>query len=142
MSLPASTPTQRMTRPLLLIAAIVVVSAFALWGSTRGVAALLGATLSVGNWFALRGLSARLVSSNFASGTRGAALGFLLIGKIGLLMAIVFILINRVQVDPIGLAFGLSVLFIGPVLAGILTAGTGATQSLDPSAAGAAREER
>ncbi|MDB4988420.1 MAG: hypothetical protein JWN04_3598, partial [Myxococcaceae bacterium] len=63
------------------------------------------------------------------------------IAKIGLLMAIVFILINRVRLDPIGLAFGLSVLFIGPVLAGILTAGNGAGQ-LDPSAALPAREER
>ncbi|MDB4974831.1 MAG: hypothetical protein JWN48_3172 [Myxococcaceae bacterium] len=137
-----SVTTQRMTRPLLLIAAIVVVSAFALWGVERGVAALIGALLSVGNWFALRGLSARLVSANFASGARGAALGFLLIGKIGLLMAIVFILINRVRLDPIGLAFGLSVLFVGPVLAGLLTAGNGAAQSLDPSAALPAREER
>jgi hypothetical protein len=136
-----SSPTQRMTRPLLLIAAIVVVSAFALWGSTRGVAALVGASLAVGNWFALRWLSARLV----ASGSRGAALGFLLIAKIGLLMAIVFVLINRVRLDPIGLAFGLGVLFVGPVLASLLTAGgpsTSPVPSLDPSAAGSAREER
>jgi hypothetical protein len=137
-----SDTTQRMTRPLLLIAAIVVVSAFALWGAERGVPALVGAALSIGNWFALRGLALRLVSSNFASGTRGAVLGFLLIGKIGLLMAIVFILINRVRLDPIGLVFGLSVLFVGPVLAGILTAGNGTAQSLDPSAALSAREER
>jgi hypothetical protein len=133
-----SSPTQRMTRPLLLIAAIVVVSAFSLWGSTRGVAALVGAALAVGNWFALRWLSARLVSS----GSRGAALGFLLIAKIGLLMAIVFVLINRVRLDPIGLAFGLGVLFVGPVLASLLTAGASAASSLDPSAARAAREER
>ena len=137
-----SVSTQRMTRPLLLIAAIVVAAAFALWGAPRGVAAMAGALLSVGNWFALRGLAARLVTSNFASGARSAVLGFLLIAKIGLLMAIVFILINRVQLDPVGLAFGLSVLFVGPVLAGLLTAGNGAAQSLDPSAASAAREER
>ena len=29
-------------------------------------------------------------------------------------MAIVFVLINRVRLDPIGLVFGLSVLFVGP----------------------------
>lgn len=134
--------TQRMTRPLLLVAAIVVVSAFALWGAPRGVAALVGAVLSVGNWFALRGLAARLVTGNFAGGGRSAVLGFLLIAKIGLLMAIVFILINRVQLDPVGLAFGLSVLFVGPVLTGLLAAGNGSPQQLDPSAASAAREER
>jgi hypothetical protein len=141
-----SSPTQRMTRPLLLIAAIVVVSAFTLWGNTRGVAALVGASLAVGNWFALRWLSARLVASGSASGTKpGAALGFLLIAKIGLLMAIVVVLINRVRLDPIGLAFGLGVLFVGPVLASLLTAGgpsTSPVPSLDPSAAGSAREER
>jgi hypothetical protein len=134
-----------MTRPILLIAAIVVVSAFALWGSTRGVAALVGAALAVGNWFALRWLSARLVASGSASGSKPAALGFLLIAKIGLLMAIVFVLINRVRLDPIGLAFGLGVLFVGPVLASLLTAGgpsTSPAPSLDPSAAGSAREER
>jgi hypothetical protein len=133
-----SAATQRMTRPLLLIAAIVVVSAFALWGSTRGVAALVGAALAVGNWFALRWLSARLVSGN----SRGAALGLLLVAKVGLLMAIVFVLISTVQLDPVGLVFGLSVLFVGPVLASLLTAGADAAPSLDPSAARSAREER
>lgn len=135
MSLPAS--TQRMTLPLLLVAAAVVVLAFALWGQTRGFAAALGAGLAVGNWFALRWLAGRLV----LGGARSIGLSLLLIAKIGLLMAIVFVLINRVQVDPIGLAFGLGVLFIGPVLAGLLTAGRSAP-SLDPSAARAAREER
>jgi hypothetical protein len=133
-----SAPTQRMTRPLLLIAAIVVVSAFTLWGQTRGVAALVGASLSVANWFALRWLSARLVGA----GARGATLGLLLIAKIGLLMAIVFVLINRVQLDPLGIAFGLGVLFVGPVLASLLTAGAGAASSLDPTAARSAGEER
>jgi len=148
MSSPVS--TQKMTRPLLLIAAIVVVSAFSLWGATRGVAALVGASLSLANWFALRWLAARLVGA----GSRGAAMGVLLMAKIGLLMGIVFVLINRVQLDPIGLAFGLSVLFVGPVLASLLTAGveaggssarelrTDAAPSLDPSAVHAAREER
>ena len=133
-----SAQSQRMTKPLLLIAAIVVVLAFTIWGGARGVAALVGASLAVGNWFALRWLAARLVGA----GSRGAALGFLLIAKIGLLMAIVFVLINRVRLDPIGLAFGLGVLFVGPVLASLLTAGASAAPSLDPSAAGSAREER
>jgi hypothetical protein len=134
----ATSTTDRMTRPMLLIAGIVASSAFAIWGSTRGLAALVGAALAVGNWFALRWLAARLLGS----GQRGAGLGLLLIAKIGLLMGIVFVLINRVRLDPIGLAFGLGVLFVGPVLASVLTAGTSAASSLDPSAARAAREER
>jgi hypothetical protein len=66
----------------------------------------------------------------------------LLVGKIGLLMAVVFILISRLALDPIGLAFGLGILFLGPVIAGLLSATNGSVQSLDPSAASAAREER
>jgi hypothetical protein len=136
MSLPSS--TQRMTLPLLLVAVAMVAIAFAIWGSTRGVAALIGASIGVGNWFALRWLASRLVSN----GGGKAAVSLLLVAKIVALMGIVFVLINRLQVDPIGLAFGLGVLFVGPVLAGLLTGGAGSTQSLDPSAVRSAREER
>ena len=136
MSLPET--TQRMTRPLLLIAAIVVVLAFSIWGATRGLAALLGATLSVGNWFALRFLASRLSAR---TGGNSAGLSLLLIVKIGLLMAIVFVLIQRLAVDPIGLAFGLSVLFVGPVLAALLTTPASVEPPLNP-AVRSAREER
>ena len=136
MSLPSS--TQRMTLPLLLVAVAMVAIAFAIWGSTRGVAALIGAAIGVGNWFALRWLAGRLVSN----GGGKAAVSLLLVAKIVALMGIVFVLINRLQVDPIGLAFGLGVLFVGPVLAGLLTGGAGSAQSLDPSAVRSAREGR
>lgn len=141
MSLPAA--TQRMTRPLLAIALAVVVLAFSLWGTERGVAALIGAALSVANWFALRWLAARLV----ASGSGKAVLSLLLIAKIGLLMAMVFVLINRLAIDPIGLAFGLGVLFVGPVLAALASATgappTGASApAIQSSAVRSAREER
>jgi hypothetical protein len=116
MSLPAS--TQRMTRPLLLIAVAVASIAFALWGVQRGVAASVGSAVAVGNWFAMRWLVARMFDGE---GTNRAALGLLLVGKIGLLIAIVFVLISRVKLDPIGLAFGLGVLFVGPALAGVLS---------------------
>jgi hypothetical protein len=131
--------TQRMTRPLLIVAAILVSIAFGVWGTERGVAALAGVGVGLGNWFALRWLMARLV---LAQTPQRAAISFLLVAKIGLLMAIVFVLISRLALDPIGLAFGLSVLFLGPVIAGLLTNTTGSTPSLDPSAASAAREER
>jgi hypothetical protein len=134
---PLATP--RTTRLLLLIAAGFVASAFALWGTQRGVAALVGAGLSVLNWLALRWLTGRIVRAD-APG-KGAA-SMLLIGKIGLLIAVVYILISRLRLDPVGLAFGLGVLFIGPVVVGIVGAGR-ATASTDPlRAAPAAREER
>jgi hypothetical protein len=137
MSLPAA--TQRMTRPLLLIAAIVVVLAFALWGRERGVAALLGSTLSVANWFALRWLAGRLAER---SDGQSAGLSLLLIAKIGALMAIVYLLIHRVGVDAVGLAFGLGVLFVGPVLAGLLAGNGPAKESAMNSNVRSAREER
>ena len=131
MTLPKT--TQRMTRPLLGIAAAVVGTAFALWDANRGSAAAIGAALSIANWFALRWLTTRMAAR---SGGASAGLSLLLIGKIAALMAIVFVLINRVGVDVVGLAFGLSVLFVGPVLAGLLIAPTMS------SAVRSAREER
>lgn len=134
MSLPVA--TLRMTKPLLLIAALVVALAFALWGAPRGIAALVGALLSLGNWFALRWLASRLATPS--AGGRSAALSLLLIAKIGLLIAIVFVLIHRLALDAVGLAFGLSVLFLGPVLAGLLAASAPASRALNSPA----REER
>lgn len=134
MSLPAT--SRRMNRPIVLIAASTVAVAFALWDVPRASAALIGAALSVANWFALRWLVVRLASQPQSP----LLSGILLVAKIGVLIGAVFVLISRLGVDPIGLAFGLSVLFVGPVLAALRTLGP--TASLDPSAARPAREER
>ncbi len=136
MNLPLA--TQRMTRPLLAMAAILVSVSFALWGAERAVATTAGALVGLGNWFALRWLMGRLV---LGENTQRALISILLITKIGLLMAVVFVFINRLSLDPIGLAMGLSVLFLGPVVAGLLTT-TASGPALDPSAANAAHEER
>lgn len=139
------------TRVLLLIAAVLVATAFAIWDTSRGIAALVGAVVGLLNWFALRWLTGRIVGSGEGSGVSKAGVSLLLVGKIGLLMAVVFVLINRVRVDPIGLAFGLGVLFIGPVVAGVIagterptnrSAGSNPEQPLNPNAGMAAREER
>jgi hypothetical protein len=105
-------------RLLLVVAAGFVALAFGMWGATRGWAALIGAALSVLNWFALRWLTARIARTD-GPGKGGASL--LLVAKMGLLMALVYILIQRLNVDPIGLAFGLGVLFIGPVLTALVS---------------------
>jgi hypothetical protein len=137
MTLPLA--TQRMTRPLLTIAAILVSIGFGVWGAERGMATVAGVTVGLGNWFAMRWLMGRLV---LADSSRKGLLSLLLVAKMGLLIAIVFVLISRLALDPIGLVLGLSILFFGPVIAGLLIGTTGSTQSLDPSAASAAREER
>ncbi|HEX5658111.1 MAG TPA: hypothetical protein VFX59_12990 [Polyangiales bacterium] len=141
----SSSPSQRMNRSLLLIAASVTCVAFALWGAQRGTAAAIGAGLSLINWFALRWLVSRM----FEGGNK-AALGLCLMAKIGALIGVVYFLISRVQLDPLGLAFGLGVLFVGPAVAGLLVSNSSraasgrstASGSLNPSAAASAREER
>lgn len=162
----------RILRTLLVIAAGFVAFAFAVWSPERGIATLVGASLSVLNWWALVWLGARIVDGGEAvaaeraahalaseaaaseasaasasapvaqadsGGARKALIGALLVGKIGLLMGLVYVLIHRVKLDPIGLAFGLGVLFVGPVAAALVAS---VARPLSPSAAGAAREER
>jgi hypothetical protein len=142
-------PIQRLTRPLLTIAAILVSTAYALWGANRAQAALVGAAVGLLNWFALCWLMGRMVQVPSA---RRALLSLLLVAKIGLLMAAVFFLISKLALDPLGLAFGLGVLFLGPVVAGLLTFTSGSDSALARSraepraltespAASAAREE-
>jgi uncharacterized protein involved in response to NO len=114
------TNIQRLTRPLLTLAAILVSTAFALWGSDRGVAALAGAVVGVANWFSLSWLMGRLV---LAKQAQRAAISLLLVAKIGLLMAIVYVLVRHLRLDAVGLLWGLSVLFLGPVVS-VLLVGT------------------
>jgi ATP synthase I chain len=129
-----SPATFKSARMLLVVAAGFVALAFAIWGVERGLAALIGATLSVLNWFALRWLTERIAHSEGQS--KGGA-SLLLVAKMGLLMALVYILIQRLHVDPIGLAFGLGVLFIGPVVTTLVGPGqslkqAGTQPALDP----------
>lgn len=116
----SSLATPRTTRILLLIAACFVALAFALWGVERGIAASVGASLSVLNWLALRWLTGRIVNGE---GTSKGSASLLLVGKIGFLIGAVYILIARLHIDPVGLVFGLGVLFIGPLVVGIVGAG-------------------
>ncbi len=145
MSLPAFAPgvrsraSARVNRPVVISAVVVVALAFALTGPTRGLAALLGAGVAVGNWFALRFLAARFVGASAASST---GFSLLLIGKIGLLMAIVYGLHARLGADPIGLALGLSVLFVGPLLAGVMAGSAASAAASDPTGFAGSAEPR
>lgn len=160
--------TPKTTRLLLLIAACLVTLAYAQWGVVRGTATLVGAGLSLLNWLALRWLTARILEPDTDAGerevvvdardparavdagdlarsvdARGSArskafISLLLVGKIGVLIGVVYVLIQHLRVDPVGLAFGLGVLFIGPLVAGVVSGG----RALHPPAAAAAREER
>lgn len=131
-----ATVSLRISRTLFALAAAVSALAFVNGGVDRGLAACLGAGLSLANWFALRWLGARIMQGQ---GALRALVSMLLVGKIGLLVAIVFVLVNTLGLDPIGLCLGLSVLFFGPVLGALLA---GSAESTKPSAATAAHEER
>jgi hypothetical protein len=146
--------TPKTTRLLLLIAACLVALAYVQWGAVRGTATLVGAGLSLLNWLALRWLTARILEPDTDAGesarlvdagepARGSArskafISLLLVGKIGVLIGVVYVLIQHLRVDPVGLAFGLGVLFIGPLVAGVVSGG----RALHPPSAAAAREER
>lgn len=139
-----SPPAFRNTALLLLAAAGISALAFGLWGVERGIAASVGAGLSVLNWLALRWLTGRIIRSEGAS--KGSA-SLLLVLKIGVLIALVSILVQRIQLDPVGLTFGLGLLVIGPLLTGLV--GGGRALSSHPAAEGiaaqpmsGAREER
>ncbi len=126
--------SSRIARTLLVFAAAISALAFANWGTRMGIAASTGAAVGVANWFALRWLGNRIMSGE---GNR-ALVSLLTIGKIGLLIAIVAVLINTLKLDPVGLCMGLSVLFLGPAIGAVLAT----TDSKNPAAAQVAHEER
>jgi hypothetical protein len=133
----------RISRTLVVFALAISALAFANWGVDRGVATAAGAALSVANWFALRWLGGRLFAGE---GPQRALLSLLVVAKIGLLMAMVFVLVNTLKLDAIGLCLGLSVLFLGPAIGGLLAGPTPSGPALNsaesPPAATAAHEER
>lgn len=127
--------TQRANRILPLIAVAIAAFVFAVWGRDRAIAAFVGGALSVLNWSSLRWLTRRIMLGN---PSQRAALSMLLILKMGALMAIIFVLIHKLVLDPIGLTLGLATLFIAPLLSATLGMGT----SPESNAATAASEER
>lgn len=130
-------PTEKRSSPVLagtwavpLFAASIALVSFAVWGGSTGLAAACGGALAVANWFGLRWIVARIASGETKQRVQ---VGFLLIAKLGLLMAAVLVLISRLKLDPLGVLLGLSTLFIAPVISGLFQS---------PMAASAAQEER
>jgi hypothetical protein len=124
----------KIARTLLVFGAAISALSFANWGVDRGIAATVGAAVGMANWLALRWIGGRLVNG----GSHRAIMSLLAIGKIGLLIAIVFFLVRTLRLDPIGLCLGLSVLFLGPAVGALLAS----TEPKNPSAASVAHEER
>jgi hypothetical protein len=111
----------RITRTLVALATAISALSFGLGGVDRGVAASVGAGVALLNWVALRWFAARMMAGE---GAARAIASLLIIAKMGLLMAIVYVLINVLHLEPVGLCLGLSVLFLGPVVGGLLASTT------------------
>jgi hypothetical protein len=115
MNLPSQ--SSRISRTMLALAVAISVLGFVNGGMDRGMAATVGALVSVVNWLALRWFAGRIM---VGEGAARALASVLIVAKIGLLMAIVYVLINVWHLEPVGLCLGLSVLFFGPIVGGLL----------------------
>ncbi|MEZ4288701.1 MAG: hypothetical protein R3A47_11315 [Polyangiales bacterium] len=93
------------------VSAIVLVAIAALWGGmSMGIAAVAGASIALGNWFAIRWIATNISSGNL--GNRSAAVA-LLTTKLVLLATFCWLLLSRFELDPIGFALGLGALVFG-----------------------------
>jgi len=119
-----------------LLGAAITATCWIVWGAERGQAALVGSAVGLFNWVALRWLVSRIVGD----GTAGrAGFSLLLVGKMVALMGIIFVLMSRFSIEPLGLTLGLGGLFVGPVLGSLLV---GSRPLTDASTAGPAGEEQ
>jgi hypothetical protein len=105
--------THRITFLIAASGVILAVVTTVLAGFAAGLGAVVGATVAVANWLVLRWVVRRVVR---ASNGQRAGLMILLVGKMGALVALCWILIARAGVDPIGFVVGSSALFVGIVL--------------------------
>lgn len=124
-----------LTGMLALLGVAITLACWMVWGTERGVAAGMGAALSVLNWMSLRWLVGRVIAAKAAM---RVGFSLLLVAKMGALMAVLFVLMQRFSVEPLGLMLGLGVFFVGPVL-GALLLGNGAAGGAPT--AGSAGEE-
>ena len=109
--------SSRISRTMIALAVAISALAFVNGGMDRGVAATIGAGLSVVNWLALRWFAGRIMGGEGAGRTFAS---MLIVAKLGLLMALVYVLINVFHLEPVGFCLGLSVLFLGPIVGGLL----------------------
>jgi hypothetical protein len=111
---------------LLVVGAALLLTALAagIWGLGRqALATSLGGTVAVGNWLALRWLTARLMSG---AGRRRGVLAVLFGLKIVVLLGAVWALVRFAALEPLPLALGYSALVVGLIGAGFLAGRDGA----------------
>ncbi len=109
-----------------------VVTAFG--GLSMGFGAAVGAALAVANWFAMRWVGHRIM---VASDKGRLVYGTLLALKMGVLLAIAWLILSTGVVDPTGFTIGLSGLVLGILAGAFHTAVVG-----EPTAQPATSEEQ
>lgn len=114
-------PIDRLTLNVALAGAVLTVIVFAIGGLGPAVGAAAGAVVAVVNFVGLRWLVMRLIYGPERS--RGAT-AVMLAMKMAFVLAVIWILLAKAGVHPIGFAVGFSALFIGFAMAGknVLTA--------------------
>ncbi len=108
-------PIDRLTLNVALAGVVLTVLVFAIGGLSPAVGAAVGAVVAVLNFVGLRWLVMRLVHGPQKS--RGST-AVMLAMKMVFILAIIWILLAKVGVHPIGFAVGFSALFIGFAMAG------------------------
>ena len=107
--------TDRLTLNVAIAGVVLTVIVFAICGLGPAVGAAAGATVAVLNFMGLRWLVMRLIDGP----KRGqSATAVLLSLKMALVMAVIFFLLARLDLHPIGFAVGFSALFIGFAMGG------------------------
>jgi len=102
------------------VAGVVLASlAWLLAGATVGLGAAVGAGVALANWLVLRWVMGRLMRGTTRS---RSGLMVLLALKMGALMAVCWVLVAVLGVDPVGFAIGMGALVFG-VVAGAALAG-------------------
>ena len=97
------------------------------WGGRGMLAAAVGATLTVANFWAIQRLGGR-AAAKVASGEsvpRALALVAALIGKMTLLFALVWLFVRRVGLPVLPFALGLSVFMLSILITGLFLGGAG-----------------
>jgi hypothetical protein len=91
--------------------ALLAAACFAIGGTETGIGATVGASLAVVNLVVLRWLVGKILGGK-RKATRATA-SALLLGKLGVLATLVWLLVVWVGVDALGFAVGLGALVIG-----------------------------
>jgi hypothetical protein len=124
---------QRITLYVVGASVALTALAFILGGTRMGIGAVVGGTLGVLNWLAMRWVGERLLIAN----DKGRLVwGALLALKMAALLAITWTILSTGLVDPIGFTVGLSGLILGALAGAFHSAISGpASSSGDESSA-------